>query len=353
MPRSIQALLRPWSRALTALVVFGVVLAGCGGGTDAAETVAEEEDRYQMGAPIDDSTYALIIESEYNGDTLTMADFQAYILNLMQQAGAIMDEAQRRRVRQGVAEEFIRRHLLLGEAERLGLEADSARIEEQIDQIAIQNRFPNRAALEEALAGQGMTLDSLRSFLKTDLPLQMLQEQMAEAATEPSAQELEAFRREQAEEVWAQHILFQVPDPAQQAGVTEKAEAVLDSVKSGSDFDEMARRHSQGPSAPQGGELGYFGRRDMVAPFSDAAFALSDSGDVAPELVETQFGYHIIRLLGRRLGALMDSTQAQALMMRDRQREAFEEGYRQLSQKAIIRVNPIVIDADLNAGGEG
>ncbi len=338
---------------LMALVVFGVVLAGCGGGTDAAKTVAEEEDRYQMGEPIDDSTYALIIESEYNGDTLTTANFQASILNFIQQAGAIMDEAQRRRVRQGIAEEFIRRHLLLGEAERLGIEADSARIEEQIDQIAFQNRFPDRAALEEALAGQGMTLDSLRSFLKTDLPLQMLQEQMAEAAPEPTAQEIDAYRREQAEEVWAQHILFQMPDSAQKAGVVEKAEAVLDSVKSGADFNEMARRHSEGPSARQGGDLGYFGRGDMVAPFSEAAFALADSGDVAPDLVETQFGYHIIRLLGRRPGALMDSTQAQALMMRDRQHEAFEEGYRQLSLKAVIHVNPTIVDADLNASSEG
>ncbi len=53
MPRSNQALHRLWSRALIALI--GVGLAGCGGSNDAAETLAKEEDRYQMGAPIDDS----------------------------------------------------------------------------------------------------------------------------------------------------------------------------------------------------------------------------------------------------------------------------------------------------------
>ncbi len=336
-----------------ALVVVGVVLAGCGGGTDAADETVAQEERYQMGAPLDDSTYALIVESEYNGDSLTTAHFQERILNYMHQVGAIMDETQLRQVRQGVALDFIRRHLLQGEAERLGLEPDSARIEAQIDQIVFQNRFPNRAALEEVMADQGMTMDSLRHILKTDLPLQMIQEQMAEAATEPSAQELEAFRREQSEEVWAQHILFQVPDPAQKASVIDKAEAVLDSVKTGADFVEMARRHSQGPSAPQGGDLGYFSRRAMVAPFAEAAFALADSGDVAPELVETQYGYHIIGLLGWRVGALMDSTQAHAQMMQDRQREAVEEGYRQLSQKAVIRVNPTIVNADINASRQG
>lgn len=339
--------------ALMALVVFGVGLAGCGSGTDAAETVADKENRYQMGAPIDDSTYALIIESEYGGDTLTTASFQAFFLNYMQQTRSIMDEEQRRRVRKGIAEEYIQRHVLQGEVERLGLEADSARIEEEIDRIAIQNRFPNRAALEEVLGQQGMVLDSLRAILKGELSLQMLQEQLAESAAEPTAEELDAFRQEQAEQVRAQHILFQISDSAQKAAVVAKAEAVLDSVKNDADFNDLARRHSQGPSAPQGGDLGYFSRREMVAPFSEAAFALADSGDVAPDLVETQFGYHIIRLLDRRVGTLMDSTQAQGLMMRDRRREAFEEGYRQLSKKAVIRLNPAIVDVDLTVIDEG
>lgn len=347
MPRSNQPAHRPWSRVLIALIVFGLALAGCSGSNDAAD--ADETDRYQMGESLDDSTYALVIASEYGQDTLTTAAFQAYILNYMRQAGAIMDETQRRQVRQGVAEEFIRRHLLEGEAERLGLEADSARIEEEIDQIALQNRFPDRATLEEAIASQGITLDSLRLLLKKELSLQMLGEQMVEAATEPSDEELNAFRQEQAEQVRAQHILLQVPDSAQKAGVIKKAEALLDSVKAGADFAALARRHSEGPSAPQGGDLGYFSRQDMVAPFAEAAFALADSGDVAPALVETPYGFHIIRLLGRRTAALMDSTQAHALMMRERQREAFEEGYAELCQKAVIRVNPAIVDVDLNA----
>lgn len=345
MPRSNQALI--------ALVVFSIVLAGCGGGTGAAEeTVADEEPRYQMGEPLDDSTYAVVIASDYGGDTLTTAAFQGYLFNLSRQAGAIMDEAQRRLLRQRIAEDFVGQHLLLGEAERLGLVADSARVEEQINQIAAQNKM-SRAMFEEAMTEQGMTIDSLRALIKEQMPLQLIQEQMVESAAEPTAEELEAFRQEQSEQVRAQHILFQTPESGQKDAVIAKAEAVLDSVKTDADFDAMARRHSEGPSAPQGGDLGYFSRRDMVAPFSEAAFALADSGDVAPELVETRFGYHIIRLLGRRTGTLIDSTQAHAMMMQDRQREAFEERYRALSQKAVIRVNPTIVDADLNARDQG
>ena len=339
-------------QTLIVLLIVGVGLASCKSGPDAAETAAEEENRYQMGPALDDSTYALVIESEYGGDTLTTAAFQAYILTFMQQAGRIMDESQRRRLRRGIAEEYIRRHLLEGEAQRLGLEADSARVEDQINQIAAQNRM-TRAAFEDVLRDQGMTIDSLRALIEEQMPVQQLQQQMLEAATEPTPQELDAFRQEQSQQVRAQHILFQVPDPAQKAAVLAKAEAVLDSVKAGADFASLARRHSEGPSSVQGGDLGYFSRRDMVASFSEAAFALSDSGDVAGELVETQFGYHIIRLLGRRRGVLIDSVEARSQLMRERQQSAFEEEYGRLRERAVIRINPAIVDVDLNANNQG
>jgi peptidyl-prolyl cis-trans isomerase C len=86
----------------------------------------------------------------------------------------------------------------------------------------------------------------------------------------------------------------------------------------------------------------------MIPPFAEAAFALADSGDVSPNLVETTYGYHIIRLLGRRTAMLMDTTQARLLMTRQRQRDAFEAGYRALCEDAVIRVNASIINANLN-----
>ncbi|MEQ8821145.1 MAG: peptidylprolyl isomerase [Sumerlaeia bacterium] len=74
-----------------------------------------------------------------------------------------------------------------------------------------------------------------------------------------------------------------------------KALGLLAQVKADpSRFEEFARTESDGPSAPQGGDLGTFGQGQMVPPFENAAFAL-EPGEVAADIVETQFGFHIIQ----------------------------------------------------------
>ncbi|WP_298817112.1 peptidylprolyl isomerase [uncultured Roseibium sp.] len=95
---------------------------------------------------------------------------------------------------------------------------------------------------------------------------------------------------EGAEEVNARHIL-----------VKEKAEAeeLIKELDGGADFAELAREKSTGPSGPNGGDLGFFGRGQMVPPFDEAVFAL-DTGSYTKEPVETQFGWHVIKLEGKR-----------------------------------------------------
>lgn len=90
-------------------------------------------------------------------------------------------------------------------------------------------------------------------------------------------------------EVRARHILLESE---------EEALAVVEEIKSGADFERLARDRSTGPSAPAGGDLGYFTRDAMVAPFAEAAFAMA-AGDVS-EPVQTRFGWHIIKVEDRR-----------------------------------------------------
>ena len=101
----------------------------------------------------------------------------------------------------------------------------------------------------------------------------------------------------EAEQVAAAHILIKVEagdDDQKKADAKKEIEAVLEKARNGEDFVELAKEYSQGPSGPKGGDLGYFERGKMVKPFEDAVFALSP-GDIS-DVVETQFGYHIIKL---------------------------------------------------------
>ncbi len=95
----------------------------------------------------------------------------------------------------------------------------------------------------------------------------------------------------------ARHILFKADENSPEEVHDEqlkKAQEIRDMALKGSDFAELAKQFSEGPSKEQGGDLGLFSRDQMVKPFEDAAFALEAGG--ISDVVKTTFGYHIIKL---------------------------------------------------------
>jgi peptidyl-prolyl cis-trans isomerase C len=110
-------------------------------------------------------------------------------------------------------------------------------------------------------------------------------------------EEIEAEYQEQiknfepTEEARARHILV---------ASKEEAEAIIKELDSGTDFATLARQKSTGPSGPNGGDLGYFGKGRMVPEFEQAAFAL-EKGGYSKEPVQTQFGWHVIMLEDKRM----------------------------------------------------
>lgn len=93
-----------------------------------------------------------------------------------------------------------------------------------------------------------------------------------------------------AEEVHARHILVKTAD---------EAVAIIKELDGGADFAEMAKEKSTGPSGPRGGDLGFFGRGQMVPEFEAAAYGL-DAGNHSREPVQTQFGFHVIKVEEKR-----------------------------------------------------
>lgn len=105
-----------------------------------------------------------------------------------------------------------------------------------------------------------------------------------------------------AEQVRASHILLMYAGSSRSTATRTKDQAAQEiqglktQVDAGADFADLARKHSDCPSAKQGGDLGSFGRGQMVGPFEQAAFGLPVGGTSG--VVETQFGYHLIRRTG-------------------------------------------------------
>lgn len=116
-----------------------------------------------------------------------------------------------------------------------------------------------------------------------------LDELVAEAVTEEALQNLydETYgNAEPVAEYNASHILV---------ATREEAEALIRQLQEGANFAKLAKENSTGPSGPSGGELGWFSQGMMVEPFEVAVMALK-AGEISPEPVQTQFGWHVIKL---------------------------------------------------------
>jgi peptidyl-prolyl cis-trans isomerase C len=93
------------------------------------------------------------------------------------------------------------------------------------------------------------------------------------------------------EEIHARHILVKTQ---------AQAEAIIKQLDGGADFAKLAQKYSTDPGSVNGGDLGWFKKTDMVPEFADAAFAMKD-GQITQTPVHSQFGWHVIQVLGHRV----------------------------------------------------
>lgn len=142
-------------------------------------------------------------------------------------------------------------------------------------------------------------------------------------------------------EVKARHVLLRLPADAtaqQRDSVMALATRIRDRARGGEDFAKLAGEFSQEPGAAErGGDLGYFGQGQMVAPFEQAAFALQP-GQVS-DVVETAFGLHIIKVEDRKQPSYDDSRDAfRQQMVQQRVAEAEEAYLKRLTDENQVEV---------------
>lgn len=143
------------------------------------------------------------------------------------------------------------------------------------------------------------------------------------------------------EQVKASHILVSVPKDAkeeQKKEAKKKAEAILKDLKKGADFEKVAKEKSDCPSKERGGDLGFFPKGRMVKPFEDVAFSLKPG--VLSDVVETQFGYHIILVKEHKQEEKMNFEEVKerikSFLSDSKKRELIQKRISDLTQKAKI-----------------
>ena len=241
------------------------------------------------------------VVARVNGESITGKDLDDAVRAIAGRAGPIPPD-ERDRVYRGVLDNMIGYRLMIQEAKARKITVADADVDAQVAQIRAQ--FPSEAQFQQALTAQSTTLEAVRNDARDGMSADKLVETeiAGKVAVKPEAvtdfYQKNQDKFQQGPRVRASHILIGIPqnaDAATKQGAKAKADALLKDLKAGKDFAATAKANSQDPgSAPNGGDLGYFEQGQMVPPFEQAAFALKP-GEMS-EVVETQFGYHIIKV---------------------------------------------------------
>jgi peptidyl-prolyl cis-trans isomerase C len=243
-----------------------------------------------------------------NGAVITQDQFENELGQVNQEflkQGKTLTESQLMEIKKSVLETLINRELLFQESQKTGIHIEEEVIQDQLE--AVKKRFPNQEEFEKALKPMKLTENDVKSQIGRALAIrELINKQIIQKIMIPDQESRifydthpEAFK--QPEEVRASHILAEVKpnaEKSEKSKAMEKIKKVQKQLGEGDGFAELAKKYSDGPSKTKGGDLGYFKRGQMVKPFEDTAFALEPNQ--VSDIVETDFGYHLIKVLDKR-----------------------------------------------------
>lgn len=253
------------------------------------------------------------IAAVVNDEVITLRDLMKAAGPLLASVAQIPDPARREQERATVMEraldDLVGQKLVLQEARKLKLDASSQEVDAWLENLRRQYGWSDEE-LKQAIKSQGASEQQYRKDVRRRIITnRVVQVKLGSSIRVSDTDVDDAFRREfgdrlEEPEITARHILFLVPealpdgDPATQ-GKRSRAVAVRGRIHGGADFGEMAREHSEGPSAARGGELGAFRPGALDPEFEKAALRAAVGEVVGP--VRTRFGWHLIQVTRRHM----------------------------------------------------
>ncbi|MFZ5569150.1 MAG: peptidylprolyl isomerase [Thermodesulfobacteriota bacterium] len=216
-----------------------------------------------------------------------------------------IDQERMRKLKKTVLEELINRELLYQESMRRGISIPAEMLDQELQ--SMRQQYQTEQEYQQALRKQRLNEEELKVSILQEQMIRRLIDQEIAATITVSENEVsdyynknrESFR--QPEMVRASDILIKVETGADEKTKLKARETLLllkKRVLKGEDFAALAKKFSQSPSAEAGGELGFFARGQILKPVEDAAFAL-EPGQIS-DIVETTYGYHIIKVSDRK-----------------------------------------------------
>ena len=297
-------------------------------------------------APALSAEEAAVVVAQVNGTDITAGEIQKVIGMFRKQMGPRVPpeqfEAALPRLRERIVEELVMRQIMLGEVAKQGISLSDSEFAEIKAELAAE--LPPGTSLETYMAESGTTEAEMRE----QMAVRKMIMAKAEALAKPTDEEIQKFYDEnkegfaQGESVTASHILIKVDptdDDAAKAAKRARIEDLRKQALEGADFAELAKANSDCPSASSGGDLGTFGKGQMVPEFEDAAFS-QPTGSVG-EVVETQFGFHIIKVTDHQQAKATDFSEVKErisdILYSQKQQDAVKEYVDGLRKQADVQ----------------
>ena len=301
---------------------------------------------------------AAVVVAKVNGKDITEGEIHKVLGLFKKQMGARVPpdqmEAALPRIRERIIEELVMRQIMLAEVAKQGISLSDSEFAEIKQELAAE--LPAGTTLETYMAETGTTETEMRE----QMAVRKMIMAKADALAKPTDEEIQKFYDEnkegfaQGETVTASHILIKLDptdDEAAKAAKRARIEDLRKQALEGADFAELAKANSDCPSASAGGDLGSFGKGQMVPEFEDAAFS-QPTGSVG-EVVETQFGYHLIKVTEHQEAKAIDFNEAKArisdILFSQKQQDAVKEYVEGLRKQADVQRFDEVLPAEEEA----
>jgi len=262
--------------------------------TDTAETILPSEEKTETTLPSE------TILSSFNGQTITLGEFN-------QLWDQIPENNKLQLTKRNVLDQIISEKLLIQEAKNRGLEQDKdvlEQIKKTTEQILVQS------LIEKEIIGKVKVEDQ-------------------EALTYYEENKNNFITKEQ---VYLYNILVETE---------EVAKDILEKLKAGGDFIEIAKEKSTGPSAAQGGDLGYISKGDLIPEIENDVFAL-EIGSIS-DIIKSQYGFHILKVTDKKPEVLKTFEEVKEeivkTLLSTKQKEAFDNLLEELKSQVTIEIN--------------
>ena len=332
-------------RRLAICAVLAVAVLGCKDRSQKKDQMLPAS-KPTVTLPADNKIDPNAVLVEVNGTKFMGKDAELEVAMRLQSIGQRLPPDRVKEARQKILSEvvrqFIMRTLLVQECDRAGIAVTAE--DEAKAYASIATNLPPGTTVEQIMKESPIGEKRMREEVTTGLRINKLLAKRFTNQFDVADAEVDEFiaknkeRMTIPENVQARHILLATSTNDAEATRTEKkqkAEKIREQLVAGGDFAKLAMENSDCPSKEKGGDLGKFGRGQMVKPFEDAAFG-QEVNAIGP-VVETQFGYHIIQVTEHKQAGEVPRSDIVNMLKGRKQQKLLIEFVEELKSKATIK----------------